>query len=456
MELTPFQQVAQLLQEKQRILLFTHQKMDGDALGSIVATYLFLSKMGKEVTAVCSDPAPEAFKFLPSTDIVDTEFSGSRDFIVTLDCTNADIDKLKYAVEDNKVNIIITPKKGSFEEKDVAFQRGNVKYDLIIVLDAPNLQQLGSMYENNSDLFYDVPVVNIDHHPSNSRFGHVHIIDPTASSTTEILFELFTHIQKKEALIDSDIATLLLAGIITDTGSFQNANTTPKSLEVSADLIDLGANQQEIIRHVYKTKNLTTLKIWGRVLSKLQIDAEHRIVWSTISARDLQETTGDLGEASNVIDELMTNAPNADIIMLFREEEDLISCSMRTTNANINASKIASLFGGGGHRQAAGFKLRDEHNLDTAVAKVIDRVREYQKDRLQQGEQKVFEIPVVSTAGEQKLPPIEISLTAQDLRQKAEERKQQADEEKPAEKKSEKPKSKRRRKPKKGGKKDEK
>lgn len=397
MELSPFQQVEHLLKEKQNILLCTHAKMDGDALGSIISMALFLKKMGKDVMAVSSDPVPEALAFLPIDNIISTEFSGTRDFIVTLDCENASIDKLKYAVEDNKVNIIVTPKKGQFAEKDISFQKGDVKYDLIIVMDTPDLQQLGSIYHDNTEMFYDIPVLNIDHHASNNRYGHVQVIDPTASSTTEILFELFKHLQKKEQFIDSDIATLLLAGIITDTGSFQNANTTPKSLEISADLLDLGADQQGIIRHIYKTKNLTTLKLWGKVLSKLQIDQTHRIVWSSISQRDLKSTQANLTEASNIIDELMSNAPGAEIILLFREEEEegLISCSMRTTDPNVNASKIASLFGGGGHRQAAGFKLRGQKNFDEAISKAVEKMRDFQKERLKDTLGNTFDIPMV-------------------------------------------------------------
>jgi phosphoesterase RecJ-like protein len=381
MELQPFQQVEQLLKEKQRILLLTHVKMDGDALGSIISTYLFLQKMGKDVTAVCGDPVPDALKFLPITNVVDTEFNGVRDYIVTIDCNNGVVDKLKYAVEDNKVNIIITPKKGAFEDKDISFRRGDAKYDLVIVLDTPDLGQLGSIYQNNADLFYDIPVINIDHHPSNTRFGHVHVIDPIASSACEILFDMFRYLQKKQQFVDQDIATLLLAGIITDTGSFQNANTTPKSLDIAADLLDLGADQQDIIRHVYKTKNLTTLKLWGKVLSKLQVDDEHRIVWSTISASDLKETRANMNEAGNIIDELMTNAPGAEIILLFREEEDHVSCSMRTTDPNVNASKIASIYGGGGHRQAAGFKIRENKSFEHIVSSVIEKLRTYQNDR---------------------------------------------------------------------------
>ena len=91
-------------------------------------------------------------------------------------------------------------------------------------------------------------------------------------------------------LIDEDIATLLLTGIITDTGSFQNANTTPKSFAVAAQLISYGARQQEIIQHIYKTKQLSQLKLWGRILSKIQTDDSHKIVWSVVTQQDFRDT----------------------------------------------------------------------------------------------------------------------------------------------------------------------
>jgi phosphoesterase RecJ-like protein len=377
-------QVIQLLQKSQKILILPSSPPDGDSIGSALALYLVLRKLGKEATVVCTDPIPEVYQFLPTTNVIDSNLVTSNDFVVTLDCTKAKIDTIKTNLEDNKVNIIITPKQGSIGEKEVSFHYGPTKYDLVIVVDAGDLSQLGRLYEENAGLFTQIPVINIDHHVSNNHFGKVNFVDMMASSTTELLvpiIEEYARIEGKE-LINEDIATLLLAGIITDTGSFQNANTSPKAFASAAHLLGYGARQQEIIQHIYKTKNLTMLKLWGRVLTKIQYDHLYRIVWSTISRQDFEQTQSSADETGDIIDELMTNAPGADIILLIKEkEEGLVSGSIRTTSQSVDASALAEMFDGGGHVQAAGFKIKSS-DLRATEEKIIKKVKEFQAKRL--------------------------------------------------------------------------
>ena len=283
-----------------------------------------------------------------------------------------------------ELNIIITKKDGQIAESDISFNRGSLSYDLIITVDTAELTQLRSIYDNNPQMFFDVPVINIDHHISNNHFGKINLVDIMAASTTELLLPVFKRLEKEfsQKLLDEDIATLLLTGIITDTGSFQNANTTPRSFERASELIAYGARQQEIIQFVYKTKQLSQLKLWGRVLSKIQTDETHRIVWSVVSQQDFLDTDSNEDETGDIIDELMTNAPNAEIVLLIKEKKDGdVSVSVRTTSPNIDGSRIAEQFGGGGHTQAAGFRF---HNTDLSEAeyKVITAAKEFQKARL--------------------------------------------------------------------------
>ncbi len=377
-------QIIQLIRKSQKILILPSSPPDGDSIGSALALYLVLRKLKKEATVVCTDPIPEVYQFLPTTNIIDNKLSTSNDFIVTLDCSKAKIDTIKTNLEDNKVNIIITPKQGSIGEKETSFHYGPMKYDLVIVVDAGDLSQLGKIYEQNAGLFTQVPVINIDHHVSNNHFGKINLVDVMASSATELLIpiiEEYAKIEDKE-LINEDVATLLLAGIITDTGSFQNANTSPKAFSSASHLLGYGARQQEIIQHIYKTKNLTMLKLWGRVLTKIQFDPLYRIVWSTISQQDFKETDSNAEETGDIIDELMTNAPGADVILLIKEKgEGIVSCSVRTTSQSIDASAIAESFDGGGHVQAAGFKIHS-NDLTATEEKIIKRVREFQAKRL--------------------------------------------------------------------------
>ncbi|MBI5411738.1 bifunctional oligoribonuclease/PAP phosphatase NrnA [Candidatus Peregrinibacteria bacterium] len=379
------QQIIDFLKDKKKILLMGHMRIDADALSSVLTMYMILKGLGKEVTAVCSDPVPDVFRFLPTTDVLRNSLGGP-DFIITLDCTKTPLDKLKYNLEGNKVNIVLTPKSGVFNEKDISFNYSKAgTFDAIMVFDCGDLEQLGKLYENNVEMFYDTPVVNIDHHASNTQFGVLNLVSPVAASTTEILYELIQAMEAdvKKKLLTPDIATLLLAGIITDTGSFQNPNTSPKSMEIAAKLLDEGARQQEIIRHIYKTKSLSTLKVWGIVLSKIHVDPIYRMVWSTVSKRDLEEAEATSEEVSGIIDDLLTNAPGAEVVFLVKEtEEGYIAVSLRTTTPAADSSKIAGLFGGGGHVQAAGFKIRDGRPLEVISADVIDKIRKFQGERL--------------------------------------------------------------------------
>ncbi len=400
MPLTTDGQIINLINKSERILLLPSSPPDGDSLGSALSLYLVLKKLGKEVTVVCADPIPEALKFLPNINAISKEFGGAKDFVVTLDCKEAEVDTMKYEVEQDKVNIIITPKKGHFSEKDVSIQYGDAKYDLIITVDTGDLQQLGHIYSDNPEMFYSIPVINIDHHASNSEFGKINMVDITASSTTEILVPLLERMEQEsgEKLINPEVATLLLAGIITDTGSFQHSNTTPRAFAVAAHLLDYGARQQEIIKYIYRTKSLSMLRLWGKVLSKIKYDEQHGLVWSSITQEDLQETGGTADESAGIIDELLSNAPGAKVVLLLKEKKPgLVSVSVRTPNKGANANDIAQMFGGGGHPKAAGFRVKDME-FGQAEALVIQKIKEFQEGNLESGVQPHMEPAKIESA----------------------------------------------------------
>lgn len=379
------QHVVDIINRSESILILPSSPPDGDSLGAAISMYTALSKLGKAVTVVCSDPIPEVYQFLPNTKIVGNKLISSNDFIISLDCKDSEIKEIKSVIEDGRINIIITPRNdGQLSEGNISFNKGEMSYDLIITVDCAELTQLRSIYENNIEMFHKIPVVNIDHHVSNTHYGKINHVDIMSASTTELITPLLEQLSKEHdmKLIDENVATLLLTGIITDTGSFQNANTTPKSFEVASDLIAYGARQQEIIQYIYKTKQLSQLKLWGRVLTKIQTDEKYRVVWSAVSQQDFRDTGSIEEETGDIIDELMTNAPGSEIVVLMKERQDgTISVSVRTTNAAVDGSKIAEHFGGGGHTQAAGFRITDM-DLVEAEYKIINYIREFQADRL--------------------------------------------------------------------------
>jgi len=393
------QQIIDLILKSNHILLMPSAPADGDSIGSSLALYLAFKKLNKDVTVVMAEPVPDSFQFLPTTSVINHEFSPGNDFIVTLDCEKSKIDTLKTKIEPNKVNIIITAKKGQFSADQVSFSHGPTKYDLIITVDTGDLSQLGRFYEDNTEIFTQIPLINIDHHASNGGFGKINYVDIMASATTEILIPLIEEMEKitETKLMDEDIATLLLAGIVTDTGSFQNANTTPRSFAAAAHLVKYGARQQEIIQHIFKTKRLSMLRLWGRILSNIKVDDKFHFVWATISRKDFDETGARDDETGGIIDELMTNAPGTEVVLILKHRNDgYIGGSLRTLNPSIDASVIANMFGGGGHVQAAGFKIKG-NDLEATEHMVVEKIRSFQKARLPKNHEEITEeTPMIS------------------------------------------------------------
>ena len=409
------QQIINLINSSQSILIMPSSPPDGDSLGCAIALYLTFRKLNKVSTVVCADPIPDVFQFLPMINTITNEFVPTPDFIVTLNCENAELSTIQSKVEEHKINVIFTAKKGKFSAENVSFSHGPNKYDLIITVDTASPQQLGRFYEDNIQLFNEIPVINIDHHPSNEQFGRLNYVDVMSSATTELVLGLIEALEEttQKELIDGDIATALLSGIITDTGSFQNSNTSPRSFSNSAKLIKRGANQQDIIQHVYKTKQLSTLRLWGRVLSNIRIEKDLRFLWSVITQKDLLDTGSKSDESGSIIDELMSNAPDTDIILLLKEKDDhTLSGSIRTMTEGIDASQLAGYFGGGGHAKAAGFKMPNT-NFAKSGQLVIDKIKTFQAERLNlEGQHEALSGPAdLSTPAKEKPAATKIEIS---------------------------------------------
>ena len=363
--LTQLSAATEAIRTHERLLIIPHANVDPDGLSSALACYQLFTALGKDVTVICPDTLPESLKFLPGFGNLQEDIAEHQNFVITVNLEDGvEVDKLRYTVEDKKVNIIVVPKHGRIQSRNISFGEGEKRYDLIVVVDSADLALLGRLYTDHTDFFSGHPILNIDHHISNTQFGQLQLIDPTAASATEVLYNWFLQTPEWSNLLTPDIATLLLTGLITDTRSFQNPNTTPRSLEVAAELLERGARQQEIIQNIYKTKPLSTLKIWGRALNRIQVDAASGIVWSSISKEDLQEMEASSKETHGILDELISTIPNADVHVLFTEvEEGGLKASMRSSAA-VDCSRLAGeTYGGGGHARASGFPVRTISNF---------------------------------------------------------------------------------------------
>lgn len=393
MEPTPKQQIIDLIKKSKNVLIFSHENPDGDSIGSSVALMLALKKLNKNVNFICPDPVPENLQFLPGLDQVVDSPKNSDQFTITVDTMGLEVEKLGYKnyPEENKLKIVIKTKSGQIAKENLSFE-GVVKPDLIIVLDTSEFERLGRVYEDHATLFYESPVVNIDHHPGNDYFGKVNWIDLTATSTAEImvsLLESLSSIAQENGLItliDENIATLLLTGLTTDTGSFQNSNTTPKAFTVAAQLIATGARQQEVVKNIFKTKKITTLKLWGQALTKLKEEQAHRFVWSCLSKEDFALSGAIDSENSGVIDELIKSVPGIDFALLLSEKKNALYGSLRSVNPKTSVEEIAKLFNGGGHKMASAFKI-EGGSINQSSNDIIEKIKNYQKQRASKEEQ---------------------------------------------------------------------
>lgn len=381
MELTPKQQALERIKAATSILIVTHDRPDGDALGSTLALAHALKKLGKDITAVVNETPPRFFAFLPEIDTLTTEPPLKGDFLISVATDDTGDIRLVYKKDDtsNRLLIMMTPDHGRITSDAVQFEPSSYAVDLLITLDCSNLDRIGDFYNQHTTLFYETPIINIDHHADNELFGAVNWVDVTATSTAEILVAFLEALSRDPQLIDATAATQLLTGIITDTSSFKHLNTTPKSLTVAAQLVAAGAKQQEIVHYLYKVKPVATLRLWGLALSNLKQDPDLQVIWTTLSRHDFESIGADESEAKGVLDELLSTAEGFGFVFFMRETDAGIRVSFRSIDKSIPVAEIARALGGGGHDTAAATIL--EGALFEAEERVLEAIRDFWRRR---------------------------------------------------------------------------
>ncbi len=377
MELSPKQQIAELIKNNQRILIVGHKSHGGDLLGSMLAFEKVLARQGKEVSLVLTEAVDQSLIFLPGVEKIVPDVP-ARDLIIQIDKAKTDIEKIAYNEENGVISIVISPKGKLLEPKDLKITPGNYNFDLIFVLDTPDVEKIDTVYDKYTELFFEVPIVNIDHHSGNEYFGTVNLVDLTATSTAEILVSIIEAMGPNN--FDADVATCLLTGLIADTSSFKNTNTTPKSLTISAQMLAAGARQQEIIQNLYKTRPLQTLKLWGKVLSNIVYDREHRLVVSGVTMADLSDASANAEDIRGVLDELLASAPGTDIVLVLAEEKGKLVGYLKGLNGQ-DVLAIAENFGGHGRALEAVFSIPNA-TLATHKEKVLLKLAEAQDSQL--------------------------------------------------------------------------
>jgi phosphoesterase RecJ-like protein len=317
--MTDLESVAEMLRTHDRFLVVTHENPDGDALGSLLATTVALRQLGKDAEMYLSGsaPLPREYAFMRLEDVL-RELPGDMDerVLVAVDCAKADR---------------MGPDQAPVDRAKL--------------------------------------VVNIDHHHDNTRFGQVNLIVADASSTGEVLRDVFRELG---VTIVPEIAEPLYIALVTDTGRFQYANTTPKSLRLAAELVEAGADVHEVFQQVYESVEFAKLKLLARALERARVFEGGRIVVSHLLRNDFAEVGAPEPYSEGIIDYLRA-VEGSELAVLIREpprdDGPTRRISLRASVDELDVSAIARIFGGGGHRQAAGFQS------DKSVDEIIELIR---------------------------------------------------------------------------------
>lgn len=291
-----------LLQGKQRVFLTTHERTDGDDLGTVLALGHALRQQGKKVTIGIRGGVPSSLIFLPGSELVTEE----------------------------------TPPADT---------------ELIIISGCSSLARTGLPSE-----LFTAPIINFDHHPDNTKFGAINLVDASMSSVAELAYHFCKIVNWP---IENEMAVCLLTGMMSDTGSFLHSNTQPSTLYAASNLMNKGARTTTIANNTFKGKALPALKAWGRALANTWYDAEKSMVCSVISSEDLRELNNPPQSAFEGIVETINKIPEARFALFLKQDGNIIKGSLRSDPhkplGGLDVGSLARLLGGGGHRNAAGF-----------------------------------------------------------------------------------------------------
>ena len=315
---TILRRIAEEVRSHDSFLVGSHVNPEGDAIGSILALGLALKGLGKRVKVLNQDPTPEVLSFLPGAEEI----------------------------------IHQAPK--------------NVSFDVALALDCGDKGRLGEEFGKVKKIG---KIINIDHHVSNRQFGDINLVDPTASSAAEILYDLLRHIPAK---LTPAVAENIYTGILTDTGSFHYSNTSPKTFSVARSCLQAGVDPWKVAEKVFENQPLARLRLLPLVLATLEVEGGGRIPYVVVTQKMIEEAG-----ASAALTEEFINFPRSvkgsEVALLFREvSPEKYRVSLRS-RGSVDVARIAAEFQGGGHPQAAGCTV--EGSLSEVKSKVLERVK---------------------------------------------------------------------------------
>ncbi len=303
-----FEECLSALRRSVAPLVLSHYNPDGDALGSSLALYLGLNGLGKKASIINESVIPDRYHFMPSSSEIKDSVAG-------------------------------------------------IEYDLVVACDCGDRKRLGDKL--GPTLASDVPLINIDHHASNTLFGTKNWVEGEASSTSEMIYEVLTGLG---VAMSHPIAMNLLTGLVTDTGSFRYSATSPRTLEIASKLVGAGASPDLIAKNVFESRKKSAVQLAATTVSNVEFLLNDKVSILTVTQEMLKKFDATLDDTEGLVEEGRA-IKGVLVSVLLKQDVDMWHISLRSSSPAVDVSKVAATFGGGGHKAAAGFRWRKEGSL---------------------------------------------------------------------------------------------
>ncbi|MCF7795500.1 hypothetical protein K9M42_00175 [Patescibacteria group bacterium] len=353
---------------KNILIIFNND--DSDILMSSICLSYYLKKTQKNVDLVSENTAINSkYNFLNIEDTIKDTLKSDNKFTIIIDTKENKAKELSYEPKENSIEIYLSGENRNFKESDITFLKDSKSYDLIITLGILDIKNLSKIYNENVDLFYNTPIINIDNNISNERFGQINIIEAQYRTMSELIFDIMS--QNNPDIIDSKISNLLLTGIIDKTSGFKFSSISPNIMSTSSMLIEIGADRENIIKNLYRTKTVNSLKLWGKVLSNMK-HKDNGIVWSYLVEDDKNYENILNFKFSDIFNELVSEIPKIKIALLFIKKENIIEVQIITTK-KYNAFELTEEFKASGNDNEANFAI-SSNDLDQVISIIIDKL----------------------------------------------------------------------------------
>lgn len=309
-----------LLRTARRVALICHASPDSDCIGGIMALTLALRAQGKTAFPLSPDPVPDYLQHVPGS----TEIAAREATLPEL--------------------------------------------DLVVAIEAASIERMEPIWTNAAARLKAGPLLNIDHHMSNTGYGDERIFDPHAASVCEVLYRVLGELAWP---IDDAVAYCLLTGVVGDTRSFRTSSTTPDTLKVASDLIAIGAPLNRVSDAVHKHRTPAELAVWGDVLARVRY--EGGVLWTSIAEADARKRGLAIEQIDGIVEFLSDTRGVAAAVVLKQHADGRVRISMRS-DGSVDLTKVARLWNGGGHPQASGATIVGR-SLQDAEAEVVGAVQ---------------------------------------------------------------------------------